>query len=109
VAVLTSFLAREVFVSTLMIISSTDSNDEASLLERLSHNRRADGTLLFTIPTAAALLVFFTLAMQCLPTLALVRRETQSWKWPLLQFAWMSGLAWSMAWIVREILLTGGF
>ncbi|MEI6023143.1 MAG: ferrous iron transporter B [Phycisphaerales bacterium] len=109
VAVLTSFLAREVFVSTLMIISSTDSNDEASLLERLSHNRRADGTLLFTIPTAAALLVFFTLAMQCLPTLALVRRETQSWKWPLLQFAWMSGLAWSMAWIVRQILLTGGF
>ena len=109
VAVLTSFLAREVFVSTLMIISSTDSNDEASLLERLSHNRRSDGTLLFTIPTAAALLVFFTLAMQCLPTLALVRRETQSWKWPLLQFAWMSGLAWSMAWIVRQILLTGGF
>ena len=108
VAVLTSFLAREVFVSTLMIISSTDSNDESSLLEKLSQNRRADGTLLFTIPTAASLLVFFTLAMQCLPTLALVRRETQSWKWPLLQFVWMSGLAWGMAWIVRQILLTGG-
>ena len=109
VAVLTSFLAREVFVSTLMIISSTDANDEASLLDRITHNRRSDGTLLFTIPTAASLLVFFTLAMQCLPTLALVRRETQSWKWPLLQFAWMSGLAWSMAWIVRQALLTGGF
>lgn len=109
VAVLTSFLAREVFVSTLMIISSTDSNDEASLLDRLTTNRRADGTLLFTIPTAASLLVFFTLAMQCLPTLALVRRETQSWKWPLLQFVWMSGLAWGMAWIVRQALLTGGF
>ena len=108
VAVLTSFLAREVFVSTLMIISSTDSNDESSLLEKLSQNRRADGTLLFTIPTAASLLVFFTLAMQCLPTLALVRRETQSWKWPLLQFVWMSGLAWGMSWIVRQILLTGG-
>jgi len=49
------------------------------------------------------------LAMQCLPTLALVRRETQSWKWPLLQFVWMSGLAWGMAWIVRQALLTGGF
>ena len=109
VAVLTSFLAREVFVSTLMIISSTDSNDEASLLDRLTTNRRADGTLLFTIPTAASLLVFFTLAMQCLPTRALVRRETQSWKWPLLQFVWMSGLAWGMAWIVRQALLTGGF
>lgn len=109
VAVLTSFLAREVFVSTLMIISLTDSNDEASLLDRLTTNRRADGTLLFTIPTAASLLVFFTLAMQCLPTLALVRRETQSWKWPLLQFVWMSGLAWGMAWIVRQALLTGGF
>jgi ferrous iron transport protein B len=109
VAVLTSFLAREVFVSTLMIISSTDANDEASLLDRITHNRRSDGTLLFTIPTAASLLVFFTLAMQCLPTLALVRRETQSWKWPLLQFVWMSGLAWSMALIVRQALLTGGF
>ena len=108
VAGLTSFLAREGFVSTLMIISSTDSNDESSLLEKLSQNRRADGTLLFTIPTAASLLVFFTLAMQCLPTLALVRRETQSWKWPLLQFVWMSGLAWGMSWIVRQILLTGG-
>ena len=92
-----------------MIISTTDSNDEASLLDRLTTNRRADGTLLFTIPTAASLLVFFTLAMQCLPTLALVRRETQSWKWPLLQFVWMSGLAWGMAWIVRQALLTGGF
>ncbi|MSR33829.1 MAG: ferrous iron transporter B [Phycisphaerales bacterium] len=109
VAVLTSFLAREVFVSTLMIISTTDAPDESSLLQKLSQNRRADGTLLFTIPTAAALLVFFTLAMQCLPTLALVRRETQSWKWPALQFIWMSGLAWSMAWIVRQTLLTGGF
>ncbi len=108
VAVLTSFLAREVFVSTLMIVSLTDANDEASLLERLKQNQRADGTLLFSVPTAASLLVFFTLAMQCLPTLALVRRETQSWKWPLLQFVWMSGLAWGMAWIVRETLLSGG-
>ncbi|MCE9619028.1 MAG: ferrous iron transporter B [Planctomycetes bacterium] len=109
VAVLTSFLAREVFVSTLMIISSTDDPDEASVIDRLSHNRRADGALLFTIPTAASLLVFFTLAMQCLPTLALVRRETSSWRWPLLQFVWMSGLAWGMAWAVRSALLAGGF
>jgi ferrous iron transport protein B len=110
VAVLTSFLAREVFVSTLMIISSTDApDDESSVIERLAHNRRLDGSPLFTVPTAAALLVFFTLAMQCLPTLALVRRETQSWKWPALQFAWMSGLAWTCAWVVRMALLAGGF
>jgi ferrous iron transport protein B len=46
--------------------------------------------------------------MQCLPTLALVRRETGSWKWPLLQLVWMSGLAWSMAFVVRTVLVQMG-
>jgi ferrous iron transport protein B len=82
--------------------------DERRVIERIAQGRRADGSKLFDTPTAAALLVFFTLAMQCLPTLALVRRETGSWKWPLLQLVWMSGLAWSMAFIVRTALVQMG-
>jgi len=109
VATLTSFLAREVFVSTLTVLNSSgDGSDKRSVIEQLAKGRRSDGTLLFNIPTAAALLVFFTLAMQCLPTLALVRRETGSWKWPLLQFVYMSGLAWGMAFIAHAALSSMG-
>ena len=106
VATLTSFLAREVFVSTLTVLQDApDEEDPQRVVERIARGRRLDGTPLLDTPTAAALLVFFTLAMQCLPTLALVRRETGSWKWPLLQFAWMSGLAWTMALAIRHTLL----
>jgi ferrous iron transport protein B len=109
VATLTSFLAREVFVSTLSVLQGAqDEADESRMLERIARGRRLDGTPLLDTPTAAALLAFFTLAMQCLPTLALVRRETGSWKWPLLQFAWMSGLAWTMAFAIRHTLLALG-
>lgn len=109
VATLTSFLAREVFVSTLTVLNGSGGDaDERRVIERIAQGRRADGSKLFDTPTAAALLVFFTLAMQCLPTLALVRRETGSWKWPLLQLVWMSGLAWSMAFVVRTVLVQMG-
>ena len=109
VATLTSFLAREVFVSTLSVLQGApDALDEARMIERIARGRRLDGTPLLDIPTAAALLAFFTLAMQCLPTLALVRRETGSWKWPLLQLGWMSGLAWTMAFAIRHTLLALG-
>ncbi|MFZ4721848.1 MAG: ferrous iron transporter B [Phycisphaerales bacterium] len=109
VATLTSFLAREVFVSTLSVLQGASSeDDEGRMIERIARGRRLDGTPLLDVPTSAALLAFFTLAMQCLPTLALVRRETGSWKWPLLQLAWMSCLAWTMAFAVRHTLLALG-
>jgi ferrous iron transport protein B len=108
VATLTSFLAREVFVSTLAVLQGADDEPESRVVERIAQARRSDGTPLLDAPTAAALLVFFTLAMQCLPTLALVRRETGGWRWPLLQLAWMSGLAWTMAFLVRTLLLKTG-
>ena len=108
VATLTSFLAREVFVSTLAVLQGADGEPEPRVIERIARARRGDGTPLLDVPTAAALLVFFTLAMQCLPTLALVRRETGGWRWPLLQLAWMSGLAWTMAFVIRTILLKTG-
>ncbi len=109
VATLTSFLAREVFVSTLSVVNGAGRDaDERQVVDRIAHGRRADGRPLLDTPTAAALLVWFTLAMQCLPTMALVRRETGSWKWPALQFAWMSGLAWTLAFATRTILLMAG-
>jgi ferrous iron transport protein B len=95
VAVLTSFMAREVFTTTVFVVtgSGADSDGDEGTLEKVRSATRVDGSPLFTRPTAWSLLVFYVLAMQCLPTLALVRRETGSWSWPLVQFAWMTALA----------------
>ena len=100
VGILTSFLAREVFVSTVAVLQGGGEDiaeDDGQVLTLVREARRDDGTPLFDTPTAASVLVFFVLAMQCLPTLAVTRRETGSWKWPALQFGWMSGLAWVAA------------
>jgi ferrous iron transport protein B len=106
VAVLTSFLAREVFRSTItVLVGSGDSEDDRSVAEELSRATRADGTRLFDPATSTALLVFFVLAMQCLPTLAVTRRETGSWKWPAVQLVWMSAVAYLAAWIARLLVL----
>ena len=60
------------------------------------------------VASAMSLLVFFVLAMQCLSTVVTVRRETKSWRWPLLQFAWMTGLAWIGAFVVYQSLRAAG-
>ncbi len=95
--VVTSFAAREVFVATLAVLVGADEESEAGVLERIHAATRDDGSPLFTPATAVSLLVFFVLAMQCLSTLVTVRRETRSWRWPLLQLGWMTGLAWISA------------
>ena len=100
VGVLTSFLAREVFVSTMGVLAGagTDADpSDGSVLERVASMPRADGTRVFDEPTTAAALVFFVLAMQCLPTLAVTRRETGSWKWPAIQLGWMTAVAYVAA------------
>ena len=100
VGVLTSFLAREVFVSTMGVLAGagTDADpSDGSVLERVASMPRADGTRVFDEPTTAAALVFFVLAMQCLPTLAVTRRETGSWKWPAIQLGWMTAVAYAAA------------
>lgn len=95
VAILTSFLAREVFQGTMIILVGVDDEaDQDRILTGMRNARRDDGRPLFDDATAAGLLVFFVLAMQCLPTVALVRREAGGWGWAALQFFWMSGLAW---------------
>lgn len=106
-AVIASFPAREVVVSTLGVIfglgSDTDENSE-SLKSRLQEARWADTNQpLFTLPMALGLLVFFALCAQCVSTLAVIKRETNSWKWPLITFAYMTILAYVAAWLTFQL------
>ncbi len=98
VGILSSFVAREVFVSTMaVVVSGTDGDDEGTVRARIAGAVRSDGTPLLETLGAASLLVFYVLAMQCLPTLAVTRRETGSWKWAALQLGWMSAVAYTAA------------
>lgn len=106
VGVLASFAAREVIVSTLSILYGVGELDaDSSLLhERLSGATRDDGSPVFDVATCSSLLVFFVLAMQCLPTQAVTKRETGSWKWAGFQFAYMSCLAYVAALVTYQML-----
>lgn len=106
--VVTSFAAREVLVSTLAVVTGSPEDSEQGVLARIHQAKRDDGTPLLTVASAVSLLVFFVLAMQCLSTVVTVRRETKGWRWPLLQFAWMTGLAWIGAFVTYQGLLAGG-
>lgn len=100
VGVLTSFAAREVFVSTMAVLLAGEAEgdfEQAGVIERIRTARRDDGRLVFTPATAASLLVFFVLAMQCLPTLAVTRREAGGWRWAGLQLVGMTGIAYLAA------------
>ena len=106
VGVMTSFAAREVVVSTLAIvygIGEDAAEDETTLVETLRRQTRADGRPVFTTATGLSLLVFFVLAMQCLPTQAVTRRETGSWKWAAFQLIFMTVLAWIAAFATYQI------
>jgi ferrous iron transport protein B len=101
--VLTSFVAREVFVSTMSVLAGAGSHaSDTGLVERIHTMKRDDGSPVFTRATAASALVFFVLAMQCLATLTMTRRETGSVKYAVIQFAYMSGMAWVAALIVYQ-------
>ncbi len=100
IALITSFAAREVFVGTMATLYSVEENDNATLREKMQAAKKEDGTKVYTLASALSLLVFYVLAMQCMSTLAVVKRETKSWKWPVIQFIYMTGLAYSMSLIV---------
>ncbi len=105
VGVLTSFVAREVFVSTMSVLLVGDDDldvAERGVRERIGAAERDDGTPVFTPATAASLLIFYVLAMQCLPTLALTRRETGSMKWAALQLGYMSAVAYAGALVTYQ-------
>lgn len=102
IGVLTSFAAREVFGSTMaVIVSGTEDFEDTSVRDAIASAKREDGlTPVFTTATSWAILVYYVLAMQCLPTLAVTAKETGSWKWALLQLAWMSSIAYLAAALV---------
>ncbi|MFT4202913.1 MAG: ferrous iron transport protein B [Chitinophagaceae bacterium] len=103
IALITSFTAREVFVGTMATLYSVESDNDTTLKEKMASAKRADGTPVYTDATAIALMVFYVLAMQCMSTLAIVKRETKSWKWPFVQFTYMTALAYIFSWIAYTI------
>ena len=104
IAIVTSFAAREVFVGTMATLYSVEASDNSSLTDKLKAAKRPDGTPVYSFAAALSLMIFYVLAMQCMSTLAVVKRETASWKWPTIQFFMMTGLAYLMSWGVYYFL-----
>ena len=107
IALISSFAAIEVFVGTLATIYSVESDDEdiTTIKQRMASEINPDtGTRRFNFPVGMSLLVFYAFAMQCMATLAIVKRETKSWKWPLIQLFGMGTLAYICSFIVYQIL-----
>lgn len=104
VGVVTSFAAREVFATTTAVLFAEDEEaNEATLRARVSAATTPDGERLFTVPTTAGLLTFYVLALQCLPTVAVVRRELESWLWAIGLLVWSTAVAWAGALLTRAI------
>lgn len=112
VALIASFAAREVLVSTLSIIYNVgkDANEESeTLISAVRNAKKPDGSLVWTPLTALTLMVFFVLAMQCMSTVAVVRRETNSWLWTLFMVGYMTVLAYAAAFLTYQGGLLLGF
>lgn len=119
IALLSSFAAREVFNGTMYTIYSLESVAEIEaeaaqdqrpferygrLRKQMTEDKFEDGNRVYTLATGVSLLIFYALAMQCMSTLAVVRRETGSWKWPVFQFLFMGGMAYFFAWVAYSLL-----
>ncbi|MEC8598735.1 MAG: ferrous iron transport protein B [Bacteroidota bacterium] len=104
IAIITSFAAREVFVGTLATIFSVGSENVETIKEKMSYQRKQNGQLLFNLPTGVSLMVFYAFALQCMSTIAIVKKETNSWKWPAIQFIFMTIIAYISALIVYQTL-----
>lgn len=106
ISLITSFAAREVFVGTMSTIYSVgDADNTKSIREKLmSHKNPKTGEAFFTPAVALSLMLFYAFAMQCMSTLAIVFRETNSWKWPVIQFIYMSLLAYLASFAAYQIL-----
>ena len=104
VGLIGAFAAREVFVSTMGVVYGVGQTDETSmpLRDRLQHERWPDGRRVYTPLVGLSLLVFFALAAQCMSTLAVVRRETGGWGWPVFLFTYMTVLAWLASFAVYQ-------
>jgi ferrous iron transport protein B len=106
IALICSFAAREVFVGTMATIYSVeDDSDVASIRTHMARDRNPDtGALIYNPATTWSLLIFYVFAMQCMSTLAIVKRETRTWKWPIIQFVMMTGIAYLGSLLVYQIL-----
>ena len=106
IGIVTSFAAREVFVSTMSTVYNVGRTEPTpssmtSLAQTLQAQRKPDGTPVYTPLTAVTLMVFYVFALQCVSTVAVVRRETNSWKWPFFQWFYMGALAWGLAFLTQ--------
>jgi ferrous iron transport protein B len=107
IALITSFAAREVFVGTMATLYSVEGGDEAdesTLQQKMHAAEHPNGSKVYSLATGISLMIFYAFAMQCMSTLAIVKRETRSWKWPLIQLIYMTGLAYIMSLIAYQLL-----
>jgi len=105
VGILSSFAAREVFVGTMSTLYSLeDDAPEKTVIEKMRTDVRPDGEKVFNFATGISILIFYAFAMQCISTIAVVYRETKSWKWTGIQLVFMSGLAYFASMIVYQFL-----
>ncbi|TFF40133.1 ferrous iron transport protein B [Mucilaginibacter psychrotolerans] len=106
IALITSFAAREVFVGTMATIYSVDGDADRidSVQQKMRNAKRPDGSPVFTLGVAFSLMMFYAFAMQCASTIAVVYRETKDWRWPAVQFAYMTLLAYGAAFLVYHLL-----
>ena len=107
IAIVTSFAAREVFVGTLATIYSIQDseNQDATIKQKLAEEiNPKTGEKLFNVASGISLLLFYAFAMQCMSTLAITKKETNSWRWPLAQLIFMSGFAYLTAFIAYQLL-----
>ncbi len=105
IALITSFAAREVFVGTMATLYSVGDAEagKETLHEKMKEARRVDGSPVYTLAAGLSLLIFYVFAMQCMSTLAIVKRETRSWKYPAIQFAYMFSIAYLSALLVYQL------
>ncbi|MEJ6798933.1 MAG: ferrous iron transport protein B [Crocinitomicaceae bacterium] len=106
IGLIASFAAREVFVGTMATIYSVHDSDENSktLLDKMRSQTFKNGQPVYTLATGVSLMVFYVYALQCMATVAVVKKETNSWKWPILQLVSMGVIAYLAAWITYQIL-----
>jgi len=111
IALVTSFAAREVFVGTMATIYSIGSvDDDLGIRQKMAAELNpATGRKTYSLPMALSLVLFYVFAMQCMSTMAVVKKETGTWKWPLIQLAFMSGLAYLVSLVVYQGLTALGY
>ena len=107
IGIVASFAAREVFVSTMSTVYNIGKYEKSeagikSLAARLQEQKKSDGSPVYTPLVAVTLMVFYVFALQCVSTVAVVRRETNSWKWPAFQWIYMGALAWVLAFVTYQ-------